>query len=70
MFYWANDEIILWTWNSPDLVEIDPVRHGKNYNALFCDGHVAPIPRLSFLTVTNIAVNLNNDHQPHPETWP
>lgn len=49
--------------------EYDPIRHGKNYNVLFCDGHVAPIPRLSFITVTNIAVNLNNDHQPHPETW-
>ena len=49
--------------------EIDPIRHGKNYNVLFCDGHVAPIPRLYFTTVTNIAVNLNIDHQPHPETW-
>jgi len=49
--------------------EIDPVRHGENYNVLFCDGHVAPIPRMSFITVANIAVNLNNDHQPHPESW-
>jgi hypothetical protein len=24
---------------------------------------------LSFINVTNIAVNLNNDHQPHPESW-
>jgi prepilin-type processing-associated H-X9-DG protein len=48
--------------------EIDPIRHGKNYNVLFCDGHVAAIPREFFLTVTNIAINLNNDHQPHPET--
>ena len=53
----------------PGFGEIDPLRHGKNYNVLFCDGHVAPIPRLDFVTVTNIAVNLNNDHQPHPETW-
>ena len=49
--------------------EYEAIRHGKNYNVLFCDGHVAPIPRLSFITVTNIAINLNNDHQPHPETW-
>ena len=54
---------------SPPLTEVDPVRHGKNYNVLFCDGHVTAISRESFLTVTNIAVNLNNDHQPHPETW-
>ena len=50
-------------------LEIDPLRHGKNYNVVFCDGHVGPIPWLSFVTVTNIAVNLNNDHKPHPETW-
>jgi len=49
--------------------EIDPIRHGKNYNVLFCDGHVVAIPRLDFTNVTNIAVNLNNDHQPHPKTW-
>jgi len=54
---------------APSSYEIEPVRHGKNYNVLFCDGHVAPILRLSFTTVSNIAVNLNNDHQPHPETW-
>jgi len=53
----------------PTIIEVDPVRHGKKYNVLFCDGHVAPIPRLSFITVSNIAVNLNSDHQPHPETW-
>jgi len=49
--------------------EYDPIRHGKNYNVLFCDGHVTVIPRLSFITVTNIATSLNIDHQPHPETW-
>ncbi len=68
IFYFANDYIRLRDYG-PSLVEYDPIRHGKNYNVLFCDGHVAPIPRLSFITVTNIAVNLNNDHQPHPETW-
>ena len=53
--------------NSP--LEIGPVRHGKNYSVLFCDGHVSAIPREYFLTVSNIAVNLNNDYQSHPETW-
>ena len=66
----GNDFILLRSFSSLPVVEADPLRHGKNYNVLFCDGHVAPIPRLYFLTVSNIAVNLNNDHQPHPETWP
>jgi prepilin-type N-terminal cleavage/methylation domain-containing protein/prepilin-type processing-associated H-X9-DG protein len=64
-----NDYIRLRSFGGLPFGEIDPIRHGKNYNVLFCDGHVAPIPRLSFITVTNIAVNLNIDHQPHPETW-
>jgi prepilin-type processing-associated H-X9-DG protein/prepilin-type N-terminal cleavage/methylation domain-containing protein len=67
--YLPSDVILLRAWNPPAYVEHDPIRHGKNYNVLFCDGHVAPIPRLYFTTVTNIAVNLNYDHQPHPETW-
>jgi prepilin-type N-terminal cleavage/methylation domain-containing protein/prepilin-type processing-associated H-X9-DG protein len=67
--YLPSDVILLRKWNPPSYVEHDPIRHGKNYNVLFCDGHVTPIPRLYFLTVSNIAVNLNNDHQPHPETW-
>ena len=66
-YHLENDYMILGRWNPGP--EDDPIRHGKNYNVLFCDGHVAPIPRLSFITETNIAVNLNNDHQPHPETW-
>lgn len=49
--------------------EYDPIRHGKNYNVLFCDGHVTAIPREYFITVSNIATSLNIDHQPHPETW-
>ena len=64
-----NDYIRLRTFGTLDVAEIDPIRHGKNYNVLFCDGHVTVIPREYFITVSNIAVNLNNDHQPHPETW-
>jgi prepilin-type N-terminal cleavage/methylation domain-containing protein/prepilin-type processing-associated H-X9-DG protein len=46
-----------------------PERHGKNYNQLFCDGHVAGMnPRILF-NPTNSAALWNNDHQPHPELW-
>ena len=46
-----------------------PERHGKNYNQLFCDGHVAAMdPRILF-NPTNSASLWNSDHQPHPELW-
>jgi prepilin-type processing-associated H-X9-DG protein/prepilin-type N-terminal cleavage/methylation domain-containing protein len=46
-----------------------PQRHGKKYNMVFCDGHVAGIDRWALFDLTKTAVNWNNDHQPHPETW-
>ena len=45
-------------------------RHGRDYNQLFCDGHVeAILPAILFFGLTNSAARWNNDHQPHPETW-
>ena len=64
-----DDYIRLRDLGSAPFGEIDPIRHGKNYNVLFCDGHVTAIPREYFITVSNIATSLNIDHQPHPETW-
>jgi len=47
----------------------DPARHGRSYNQLWCDGHVAAMnPRLLF-NPSNSAALWNHDHQPHPETW-
>jgi len=46
-----------------------PFRHGKNYNAVYCDGHVQGMPPTALYN-TNVAASWNNDHQPHPETWP
>lgn len=48
---------------------LNPLRHGKNYNQLFCDGHIEAIPPMILFNVTNNAVRWNNDHQPHSETW-
>jgi prepilin-type N-terminal cleavage/methylation domain-containing protein len=46
-----------------------PERHGKKYNELLCDGHVAAInPRVLF-NATNSAPMWNYDHEPHPELW-
>jgi len=48
----------------------DPARHGKNYNQLFCDGHVSQMSPWFLFNVTNTASMWNYDHQPHPEFWP
>ncbi|PYI88990.1 MAG: hypothetical protein DME26_02295 [Verrucomicrobia bacterium] len=47
----------------------DPARHGKNYNQLFCDGHVAAMSPWVLFNPTNSASMWNSDHQPHPELW-
>lgn len=47
----------------------DPVRHGKTYNQLFCDGHVAQLNPWILFNPTNTASMWNYDHQPHPELW-
>lgn len=48
----------------------DPARHGKNYNQLFCDGHVSAMSPWVLFNLTNTAAMWNYDHQPHPEFWP
>jgi prepilin-type N-terminal cleavage/methylation domain-containing protein/prepilin-type processing-associated H-X9-DG protein len=47
----------------------EPPRHGKNYNTLYCDGHVASIDRRVLFDLTKTAANWNNDHQSHLEIW-
>ena len=47
-----------------------PVRHGKNYNRLCCDGHVESLdPKILFDAQRQTAVRWHTDHQPHPELW-
>ena len=48
---------------------LNPERHGKAYNLVFCDAHVeGSAPNIAF-NITNCAVRFNNDHQPHRELW-
>ena len=47
----------------------DPRRHGKNYNALFCDGHVSAMSPWVLFNYTNTAPMWNYDHLPHQELW-
>jgi len=51
------------------VVSFDPARHGKNYNQLFCDGHVAAMSPWVLFNQTNTAAMWNFDHQPHRESW-
>lgn len=44
-------------------------RHGKNYGALLCDGHVADMSPWVLFNPSNTASMWNYDHQPHPELW-
>ena len=46
-----------------------PPQHGKNFNVLFCDGHVLAIKLDYLFTPVYSASMWNNDHQPHPESW-
>jgi prepilin-type N-terminal cleavage/methylation domain-containing protein/prepilin-type processing-associated H-X9-DG protein len=59
-------------WNSggwPEPTDLQRGRHGKGYNILFCDGHVDPVRRAKLISAKDTAINFNNDHEPHPETW-
>ena len=51
------------------LFAFDPARHGKSYNQLFCDGHVAAMDPWVLFNPTNTAAMWNSDHEPHPELW-
>lgn len=47
----------------------DPGRHGKNYNQLFCDGHVSSMSPWVLFNPTNTASMWNYDHEPHQDLW-
>jgi prepilin-type processing-associated H-X9-DG protein len=51
------------------MVAFDPLRHGRNYNQLFCDGHVSAIDPWILFNPAKSAPMWNSDHQPHPELW-
>jgi len=53
----------------PGEMTICPLRHGKNYNQVYCDGHVGAMPPSVLFNPTNTAALWNRDNQPHPEWW-
>jgi prepilin-type N-terminal cleavage/methylation domain-containing protein/prepilin-type processing-associated H-X9-DG protein len=46
-----------------------PPQHGRNFNVLFCDGHVAQMKVVDLVQCSKSAALWNYDHQPHPEGW-
>jgi prepilin-type processing-associated H-X9-DG protein len=55
--------------NTPPWIKFDPARHGKTYNQLFVDGHVAQMNPWALYDCAKSGAMWNNDHQPHPELW-
>jgi prepilin-type N-terminal cleavage/methylation domain-containing protein len=47
----------------------NPLRHGRNYNASCCDGHVEAMRPELLYNPESTAIRWNNDHQPHVGTW-
>jgi prepilin-type N-terminal cleavage/methylation domain-containing protein/prepilin-type processing-associated H-X9-DG protein len=56
-------------WSSEVATRPYALRHGKSYNVLFCDGHVAEMLPEVLFEPAKTAVMWNSDHQPHPELW-
>jgi prepilin-type N-terminal cleavage/methylation domain-containing protein/prepilin-type processing-associated H-X9-DG protein len=70
--YYRNDwfQADLFVWPDRDgWKEVNPLRHGKGFNMVFCDAHVLLVAHKDLFNPTNTAVLWNNDHQAHPETW-
>ncbi len=45
------------------------LRHGKNHNQLYCDGHVSAMSPSILFDPSKTALLWNFDHQPHSELW-
>jgi len=62
-----------WVWSrlppaTPD-IEVQKQRHGKNFNVLFCDGHVAPLLYERLIDRSKTYRNWNRDQEPHQDVW-
>jgi prepilin-type processing-associated H-X9-DG protein len=64
-------------WEAPGNSTVDPFtvviqnppQHGRLFNVVFCDGHVAATKVTDLLQDSKSAQLWNCDHQPHPEAW-
>ena len=67
--WWALDYIHVGIAPREWGLAVDPERHGRSYNLVFCDAHVEGLPPGVAFDLTNSAARFNNDHQPHRESW-
>jgi prepilin-type N-terminal cleavage/methylation domain-containing protein/prepilin-type processing-associated H-X9-DG protein len=65
--YGSLPEILL--HNTPFDPVFGPIQHGKDFNVVFCDAHVAAMPRTNIFNLPLSARHWNVDHQPHQELW-
>jgi prepilin-type N-terminal cleavage/methylation domain-containing protein len=69
----ATPQVDGWTYMPGYFLKYDRetqlLRHGKGFNFVFCDDHVALVKRTDFMNCTNSWQNWNNDHKPHKDTW-
>jgi prepilin-type N-terminal cleavage/methylation domain-containing protein/prepilin-type processing-associated H-X9-DG protein len=56
-------------WIRPAEREYQPVRHGKNYNVVYCDAHVSSIRREDLIDPRRTYRNWNRDQDPHSRDW-
>jgi len=50
-------------------VSSHPRRHGRDYNVVYCDGHVFAFDPLRLFDPKYTAAEWNSDHEPHSEMW-
>lgn len=55
-----------WDWIGTETLKL---RHGKNFNVMYCDGHVPSEQRAFLLDPRRSYQNWNHDRQEHKETW-
>jgi prepilin-type N-terminal cleavage/methylation domain-containing protein/prepilin-type processing-associated H-X9-DG protein len=56
-------------WISPGATEYQRFRHGNNYNAAYCDGHVSSVRREDLKDPRQTWRNWNRDQVAHSEGW-
>jgi len=60
---------LTWLFGPINPIAFDPLRHGRTYNVLFCDGYISGVNPWVLFNPTNSARTWNCDHEPHPELW-
>jgi prepilin-type N-terminal cleavage/methylation domain-containing protein/prepilin-type processing-associated H-X9-DG protein len=63
---WGGSAYVYW-WSGE--LDYQPLRHGKYFNVLFCDGRVSQIAGRDLFNRSKTWQNWNRDQQPHSGGW-